>query len=33
MTLEEWDMDRYKSTAGMIAGMPVKKFGRDIVLI
>ena len=33
MTLEEWDMDRYKSAAGMIAGMPVKKFGRDIVLI
>lgn len=33
MTLEEWEMDRFKSTAGMIDSLPVKKFGRDIVLI
>ena len=33
MTLEEWELDGYKNTAGMIAALPVKKFGRDIVLI
>ena len=33
MMLEEWEMDRYKSTAEIIAGLPVKKFGREMVLI
>ena len=33
MALEEWELDRYKSTAGMIAALPVRKFGRDLVLI
>lgn len=33
MMMEEWDMDRYKSVAGMIAGLPVKEFEGDIVLI
>jgi hypothetical protein len=33
MTIEEWELENYKSSAGMIAALPVKKFGRDIVLI
>jgi hypothetical protein len=33
MTLEEWELDHYKSTAGMIAALPLKSFGRDMVLI
>ncbi|KAE9381913.1 HET-domain-containing protein [Stipitochalara longipes BDJ] len=33
MTLEEWELDQYKSTAGMIAALPLKKFGRDMILI
>lgn len=33
MTLHEEDMDGYKSAAGMIAALPVKKFDGDIVLI
>lgn len=33
MTIKEWELERYKSLAGMIAVLPVKKIGRDIVLI
>ncbi|KAI0376121.1 heterokaryon incompatibility protein-domain-containing protein [Hypomontagnella monticulosa] len=33
MTMEENEMDRYKSTSDMIAAMPVKAFGKDIVLV
>ncbi|KAN0094178.1 HET domain containing protein [Hyaloscypha variabilis] len=33
MTIEEWELEEYKSTAGMIAAMPVVKFGRDLVLV
>ncbi|KAM0797691.1 heterokaryon incompatibility protein-domain-containing protein [Usnea florida] len=33
MTMEEGDMDRYKGAEDMIAGLPVRKFERDIVLI
>lgn len=33
LTIEEWDLEKCKSNADMIASMPVKKFGGDIVLI
>jgi hypothetical protein len=33
MTIEESELDGYKSTAGIIAALPVKKFGKYIVLI
>ena len=33
MTLEEWELDGYRSSAGMIDALPVKRFGRNIVLI
>lgn len=33
MTLEEWELNRYKSTEEMVDALPVKKYGRDLVLI
>ena len=33
MALMERDMNRFKSTADMIAALPVKKFGRYITLV
>ena len=33
MTIEESELDGNKSTAGIIATLPVKKFGKHIVLI
>ena len=33
MTLEEWELDGYRNSAGMIDALPVKRFGRDIVLV
>ena len=32
-SIEEWEMKKYRDTSGMIDALPVKKFGRDIVLI
>jgi hypothetical protein len=33
MTIEESELDKNKSTAGIIAALPVKKFGKHIVFI
>ena len=33
MSMEEWEMEKCRDTMGMIDALPVKKFGRDIVLI
>lgn len=33
MTIEESELDGYKSTAAFIAALPLKKFSKDIVLI
>ena len=33
ITIEEWELEEYKSIAGIVATMPVVKFGRDLVLV
>lgn len=33
LTMEEWMMDRYKDSGDMVRDLPVKKFGKDIILV
>ena len=33
MRMDEWEMEKYGNSMGMINALPIKKFGKDLTLI